>query len=53
MKIIVDSYFSLPIEKIITLHNVLIHIKLVFQNDRNHYYYKIFLEKRQYLLAKN
>ena len=52
VKIKVDSYDSLPIEKILTLHNVIIHIKSVLNKDKNHYYYKIFLEKCSYQLAK-
>ena len=40
-----DSYGSLPIEKILTLHNVIIHIKSVLNKDKNHYYYQIFSEK--------
>ena len=51
-KIKVDSYDSLPIEKILTLHNVILHIKSVLKKDKNHYYYKIFLEKCSYQLAK-
>ena len=35
---------SLPIEKILILH-VIIFIKSVLNKDKNHYYYKIFLEK--------
>ena len=44
-KVKVDSSDSLPIEKILTFHNVIIHIKLVLNKDKNHYYYNIFLEK--------
>ena len=51
-KIKVDSYDSLPIEKRLTLHNVIIHIKSVLNKDKNHYYYKIFSEKCSYQLAK-
>ena len=51
-KIKVDSYHSLPIVKILTLHNVIILIKSVLNKDKNHYYYKIFLEKCSYQLAK-
>ena len=36
-KIEVDSYDSLPIEKRLTLHNVIILIKLVVNKDQNHY----------------
>ena len=50
-KIKVDSYDSLSIEKILTLHNVIIHIKLVLNKDKNHCYSKIFLEKYSYQLA--
>ena len=50
-KIKVDSYDSLPIEKRLTLHNLL--IKSVFNKDKNHYYYNVFLEKCTYQLAKN
>ena len=51
-KIKVDSYDSLPIEKRLTLHNVIILIKSVLHNDKNHYYYMIFLKKCSYQLAK-
>ena len=51
-KIKVDSYDSLSIEKVLTLHNVIILIKLVLNKDKNHYYYKIFLEKCSYQLPK-
>ena len=51
-KIIVDSYDSFPIEKVLTLHNVIIHIKSVLNKYKNHYNCKIFLEKCSYQLAK-
>ena len=51
-KLKVDSYNFLPIEKRSTLHNVITHIKSVLNKDKNHYYYKIFLEKCSYQLAK-
>ena len=35
-----------------TLHNVIILIKLVLNEDKNHYCYNIFLEKCSYQLAK-
>ena len=44
-RIKIDSYGSLPIEKTLTLHNIIILIKLVLNKDQNHYYYNIFLEK--------
>ena len=51
-KIKVDCYDYLPLEKKLTLHNVIIRIKSVFNKDQNHYYYNIFLEKCSYQLAK-
>ena len=42
VKIKVDSYDSLPIDKTLTLHNVIILIKSVLNKDINFYYYKIF-----------
>ena len=51
-KIKIDSYDSLPIEKILTLHNVIILIKSVLSKDKNHYYYKTFLQKCSYQLTK-
>ena len=51
-KIKVDSYDSLPIGKRLTSHNVLKLMKLVLNKDKNYYYYKIFLEKCSYQLAK-
>ena len=52
-KIKVDSYDSLRLEKLLTLHNVIIHIKSVLNKDQDHYYYSILLEKCSYELAKN
>ena len=45
------SYDSLPLEKTLTLH-VIILIKSVLNKDQNHYYYNIFLENFFYQLAK-
>ena len=50
-KIKVDSYNYLPIEKTFSLHNVIIDIKSVLNKNKNHYYYKIFLEKCSYQLS--
>ena len=47
-KIKIDLYNSLPLEKILTFHNVLTLIKSAFNKDQNHYYYNIFLEKCWY-----
>ena len=44
-KIKVESYDSLPIEKKLTLHDIIIQIKSVLNEDKNHYYYKIFSRK--------
>ena len=51
-KVKVDSYDSLPIEKTLTLHNVIILIKSVINKDKNPNYYKFFLQKCSYQLAK-
>ena len=40
----IDSYNTLAIEKRLTLHNVIIHIKQVINKDKNDYQYKIFLD---------
>ena len=41
-------YNSLPIEKRLTVHNVIIHIKSVVSNNKNEYYYNIYLKKGSY-----
>ena len=48
-----DSYDSLSLEKTLTLHNVIILIKSVFNKNQNHYYYNIFLEKCLYYPKNN
>ena len=45
-RIRIDSYNSLPIEKILTFHNVIILIKSVINENKNRYYCDIFLKKR-------
>ena len=52
-RIKIDSYDSLPLEKTLTLYNVIMLIKSVFNKGQNHYYYNIFLEKCSYQLPKN
>ena len=47
-KIRIDSYDSLPIEKILTCHNVIILIKSVVNKNKNEYYYNILLGKGSY-----
>ena len=51
-KIKVNSYDSLTIEKTLTLHDVIILIESALNKDKNHYYYKTFLEKCSYQLVK-
>ena len=51
-KIKVHSYDSLPSEKTLTLHNVIILIKSFFNKDKNNNYYNKFLEKDSYKLPK-
>ena len=48
VRIRVDSYNSLPIEKALTFHNIIILIKLVVNENKSHYHYNIFLEKGSY-----
>ena len=52
-KIKVDSYDSWPLERTLTFHDVIIHIKSVWNKDQNHYYYNISLKKFYYQLPKN
>ena len=40
-KIKSDSYDSLPLEKALSLHNVIIRIKSVFNKDQNYYNYNV------------
>ena len=44
-KIKVDSYNSLPLEKTMAFHNVIILIKSVCNKDKNKYYYNMFFKK--------
>ena len=44
-KIRIDSSNSLPIEKILTFHNVIILIKSVVNKNKSEHYYSMFLEK--------
>ena len=44
-RIRIDSYNSLPIEKILIFHNVIMLIKLVVNKNKNEYYYNMFFEK--------
>ena len=51
-KIKIDLDGDLPLEKALSLHNVII-VKSVFDKNHNQYFYKTFLEKCSYQLAKN
>ena len=48
-RIRINSYNSLPIEKTLIFHNVIIIIKSVVNENKNNYYYNIFLEKGSYI----
>ena len=52
-KIRIDSYNSLPIEKISDFHNVIILIKSVVDKNKNDYYYNIFLEESSFKNKSN
>ena len=47
-RITIYSYDSLPMEKALTFHDVIIFIKSVFNKNKNNCYYNIFLEKGLY-----
>ena len=51
-KIKVNSYDSLTIQRRLTFHSAIIHIKPVLIKDENHYCCKIFLETCSYQLAR-
>ena len=44
----IDSYNSLPIEKILTFHNIIILIKSVVDKNKNEHYCNVFLERGSY-----
>ena len=46
-KVKADSYDSLPLEKTVTFNNVKILIKLVFNKDKNNYYYNTFCKHQK------
>ena len=41
----IDSYDSLPIEKALTFHEVIMFTESVVNKNKNEYYYHTFLEK--------
>ena len=44
-KIKVDLYDSLPLEKALTFHDIIMLIKSIFNKNKTNYCYNIFLEK--------
>ena len=48
VRIRIESYNLLPIEKIFTFYNVIIFIKSVANKNKNEYYCNIFLKKGSY-----
>ena len=48
----VDSYNYLPLEKTMSLRNVIILVESVWHKDKNNYYYNIFLAKTSHELPK-
>ena len=48
VRIRIDSYNFLPIEKTLTFLNVILLIKSVVNKNKNNYFYNIFLEKGSY-----
>ena len=46
------NYGSLPLEKTMTLGNVIILVKSDWNKDKNNYYHNIFLQKASYELHK-
>ena len=52
-KMRIDSYNSLPTEKVLIFDNVIILIKSVVYKSKNEYYYNIYLEKGSYQAKSN
>ena len=53
VRIRIDSYNSLPIENILTFHNVIILITLVVNKNKNEYCYNTYLGKGSYTDKSN
>ena len=47
-RIRIDSYNSLPIEKVLAFHDIIILLKSVVNKNKNYYYYNVFLENGSY-----
>ena len=52
-KIKVDLFNFLPLEKALTIHNVIKLFKSIFDKNHNHYYYTLFLVECSYQLSKS
>ena len=52
-RIRIDSYTFLPIEKMLTFHNIIILIKPVVNKNKNNYFCDIFLEKGYHIDKPN
>ena len=52
-RIRIDSYTFLPIEKMLTFHNIIILIKPVVNKNKNNYFCDIFLEKGYHIDKSN
>ena len=44
-----DDSDDLPLKKEVIMHNVIIFIKSVFNENHKHYFYKVYLEKCSYI----
>ena len=49
----IDSYNSLPTEKVLIFDNIIMLIKSVVYKSKNEYYYNIYLEKGSYQAKSN
>ena len=49
----IDSYNSLPTEKVLIFDNFIMLIKSVVYKSKNEYYYNIYLEKGSYQAKSN
>ena len=52
-KIKVDSCDSLPLERKLAFHNIIITIKSVFNKNKNNYFFNVFLQNGSYETPKN
>ena len=52
-KVKINSYDDLPLEKAIAMHNIVILLKFISNENHNNYFYDMFLEKCLYKSYKN